>query len=155
MADREFSAGGIVIKRYGGNIKVLLIKDSYGRWTWPKGKIDKGESVAEAAIREVREETGLRSVEAIKQIDRTQYFYRRSGKLIFKTVYIFLFRLLKNEGLRIQTEEIRAGKWFSPREALGRVDYKGSKKILKKAVDLFKKACTPAGREENNGKGKG
>ena len=41
MADREFSAGGIVIKGKKDDLEVLLIKDGYGRWTWPKGKIDK------------------------------------------------------------------------------------------------------------------
>ncbi|MBU4310579.1 NUDIX domain-containing protein, partial [bacterium] len=52
MAKREFSAGGIVIKREKSKIKVLLIKDGYGKWTWPKGNIDKGESSEDAALRE-------------------------------------------------------------------------------------------------------
>lgn len=138
MTDREFSSGGIVIKRRGGNLRVLLIKDSYGHWTWPKGKIDKGESKDRAAIRELREETGLQAIEILKEIDKTEYFYRLKGRLIFKTVYIYLFRLLKEEKLRIQTAEIQAGSWFSTEEALERVDYKGSKKILKKAIDIFK-----------------
>jgi len=138
MTDREFSAGGIVIKKRGGNLQVLLIKDSYGHWTWPKGKIEEGESTAEAAIRELGEETGLRAVEVLKQIDKTEYFYRLKGRLIFKTVYIYLFRLLKEEKLTIQTAEIQDGSWFSTEEAMERVGYKGSKKILKKAIEAFK-----------------
>jgi len=138
MTDKEFSAGGIVIKRHGGNLQVLLIKDSYGHWTWPKGKIEEGESTAEAAIRELGEETGLRAVEILKEIDKTEYFYRLKGRLIFKTVYIYLFRLLKEEKLKIQAAEIQAGSWFATEEALERVEYKGSKKILKKAIDIFK-----------------
>jgi len=138
MTDKEFSAGGIVIKRHGGNLQVLLIKDSYGHWTWPKGKIEEGESTAEAAVRELGEETGLRAVEILKEIDKTEYFYRLKGRLIFKTVYIYLLRSLKEEKLKIQTAEIQAGSWFSTEEALERVDYKGSKKILKKAIDIFK-----------------
>lgn len=53
MAEREFSAGGIVMRWERQKPKVLLIKDSYGRWTWPKGNIDKGESSKDAAIREI------------------------------------------------------------------------------------------------------
>ncbi len=55
MAEREFSSGGIIIKFRNSKISVLLIKDPYGRWTWPKGKIDKGESSLDAAKREVEE----------------------------------------------------------------------------------------------------
>jgi len=137
MTEREFSAGGIVIKRQRNRLKVLLIKDGYGRWTWPKGKIDKGESPSEAAIREVGEETGLEAVEIIKEIGKNEYFYRRASKLIFKTVYIYLFRHNKDEALKVQTEEIRAARWLSPEEAAGRIDYKGTKQILKKAVEAF------------------
>ena len=63
MNKREFSAGGIVVKDNGDVINLLLIKDSYGRWTWPKGKLEKDESPEDAAIREIGEETGLKNIE--------------------------------------------------------------------------------------------
>jgi len=125
MMNREISAGGVVAKIQKGNLELLLIKDSYGRWTWP-------------TIREIGEETGLEAIEVIKQIGKTQYFYRLKGRLIFKTVFVFLFRLIKDQKLKIQTEEIQAGKWFSPEDALKRVEYKGSREILKKAINLCK-----------------
>lgn len=137
MTEKEFSAGGLVIKRQRNCLKVLLIKDGYGRWTWPKGKIEKGESPPEAAIREVGEETGLAAIEIIKDIGKNEYFYRRAGKLIFKTVYIYLFRHNKDEPLKIQTDEIQAGQWLSPEEAIERIDYKDTKQIIKKAVEAF------------------
>lgn len=117
--------------------EVLLIKDSYGRWTWPKGKIDKGESSKDAAIREIAEEVGLRDIELIDKTGEIQYFYRLKGKLIFKTVYIYLFKLKSNENLKILYEEIQDGKWFTPREAIRKVEYKGAKAILKKAIEKF------------------
>lgn len=154
MAKREFSAGGIVVKRERGRLKVLLIKDGYGRWTWPKGNIGKGESSEDAALRETREETGLKKLQIIEKLDRINYFYRPSslrssglsdpersegsrlhGDLIFKTVYLFLIEARGREPLKIQASEIQDAKWFTPEEALETVAYKGSKEILKKAIE--------------------
>jgi 8-oxo-dGTP diphosphatase len=136
---REFSAGGIVIRRRGRGLKVLLIKDSYGRWTWPKGNIEKGESSKEAALREVSEETGLTNISIIDKIGQNQYFYKLKGKLIFKTVYVYLIEAAGNEKLRIQKEEIDDGKWLAPEQALKKLGYKDAPKLLKKAILRYKK----------------
>ncbi|GAG48071.1 unnamed protein product, partial [marine sediment metagenome] len=90
MAKREFSAGGIVLKREKGRLKILLIKDGYGRWAWPKGNIGKGELSEDAALREIEEETGLKKLRIVEKIDRINYFYRLHGTVIYKTVYLFL-----------------------------------------------------------------
>lgn len=134
MAKREFSAGGIVVKRERGKIKVLLIKDGYGRWTWPKGNIGKGESSEDAALREIQEETGLTKLQIIEKIDKINYFYRLHGALIYKTVYLFSIKAKGREKFKIQTSEIQNAKWFTPEEALETVAYKGAKEILKKAI---------------------
>ncbi|NQU73433.1 MAG: NUDIX domain-containing protein [Candidatus Omnitrophica bacterium] len=141
MGKREFSSGGVVIKRIDTGFKILLIKDGYGRWTWPKGNIEKGETSQDAAIREIAEEVGLQYIKLIDKIDKTQYFYRLKGEPIFKTVYIYLFELKKNEKLKVLKSEIDDAKWLSPEEALKRIEYKGSRKILEKAIDRFKKVC--------------
>ena len=137
MAEREFSSGGIVMKWERQKPKVLLIKDSYGRWTWPKGNIDKGEKSKDAAMREIGEEVGLKNIELIEKIGKTQYFYRLRGKLIFKIVYLYLFKLKGNERLKILHREIQDGAWFSPEEALEKVEYKGAKELLNKAIKRF------------------
>ncbi len=134
MTKREFSAGGIVLKREKGRLKVLLIKDGYGRWTWPKGNIAKGESNEDAALREIEEETGLKKLQIIEKIDRINYFYRLHGDLIFKTVYLFLIEARGREKFKIQTSEIRNAKWFTSEEALETVAYKGAKEILKRTI---------------------
>jgi 8-oxo-dGTP pyrophosphatase MutT (NUDIX family) len=139
MAEREFSSGGIVMKLRNSKIRVLLIKDPYGRWTWPKGKIDKGESSFGAAKREVREETGLKNIQIINRVGQTNYFYKRKEKLIYKTVYLYLFKFVGKEALSIQKAEIDDGRWFSKEEALSKVGYKGAKELLKKAIRTFKK----------------
>jgi len=139
MDEKEFSAGGIVIKKDEEGTRVLLIEDGYGHWTWPKGKIEKDETIADAATREIKEETGIDAIETIKEIGASEYFYRRDGKLISKKVYVFLFKLLKDQELKIQTEEIRGGKWLTSDEAMKRLDYKGAKETLEKAIKLFEK----------------
>lgn len=135
MAKREFSAGGIVVKKERGRLRVLLIKDGYGKWTWPKGNIGKGESTEDAALREIQEETGLKKLRIIEKLDRINYFYRLHGALIYKTVYLFLMAAKGREKFKIQTSEIRNAKWFTPEEALETVAYKGSKETLRKAID--------------------
>ncbi len=136
---REFSAGGIVIKRQGRGIRVLLIKDSYGRWTWPKGNIEKKESSQNAALRETTEETGLKKIEILAKIGKNEYFYKRNNNLIFKTVFIFLIEAKGRERLKIQKEEIASGAWMTPGAAAKKLSYKGASQLLKKAVKEYKK----------------
>jgi len=137
--NREFSSGGVIIKKDAATIKVLLIKDGYGHWTWPKGNIEKDETPEQAAIREIAEEVGLKKIELIEKIDQGQYYYRRDKKLIFKTVYIHLFRALGEESLKVLKSEIDSAKWLSPQDALSMIEYKGAKEILKKAIDRYNK----------------
>ena len=62
----EISAGGIVYNTR--TKKVLLILDPNNKWGIPKGLVEKGESIENAAMREVREETGLKNVKIIKDL---------------------------------------------------------------------------------------
>lgn len=137
MAKREFSAGGIVVKKERERLRVLLIKDSYGKWTWPKGNIGKGESSEDTALREIEEETGLKDLQIIKKLNKIDYFYRLHGDLIYKTVYLFLMEAKGREKFKIQTSEIKDARWFLADEALETVVYKGAKEILEKAIEKF------------------
>ena len=118
---------------------VLLIKDGYGHWTWPKGNIEKNETSQRAAIREIGEEVGLRKVRLVTKVDKVQYFYRRSGNLIFKTVYIYLFEITGDEKLKVLKKEIDDARWFRPEDAVNKIEYRGAKKILRKAIREFQK----------------
>lgn len=138
MTEREFSAGGIVIRKKTKGLVVLLIKDSYGRWTWPKGNINKSESSKGAACREIEEEVGIKDVRILKRVGKSEYFYKREGLLRFKTVYIYLCETGQAK-LKIQKEEIESGKWFAPQEAFDKVEYKGAKELLRKAVKIYAK----------------
>ena len=66
---REVRAGGVVYRRLADNaLRFLLIRDSYDKWGLPKGHLEEGETPAEAALRETREEVGLRDLRLIGPI---------------------------------------------------------------------------------------
>lgn len=138
MTVREFSAGGIIIKRFKDDFRVLLIKDGYGRWTWPKGNIEKKETSQETAIREIKEEVGLRNIKVIDSIDLIKYFYKLKGELIFKTVSLFLVEAVGDESITPLKSEIQDANWFELDEALKTVEYKGARRLLQKAIDRYR-----------------
>jgi len=128
----------VIIKKEKGRPRVLLIKDSYGHWIWPKGHIEKGETSEEAALREISEETGLKKIRIEERLGKQQYFFTLQGKRIFKTVHMFLVKANAREKLVIQTSEIEKGRWFWAGDALKTIEYKGSKEFLKKGIRLFR-----------------
>ena len=95
------AAGGIVQNTENN---YLLIK-RLGIWDLPKGKIEKGESIMEAAKREVREETGLKDVKIIKYLPNTFHIYNRNGKWYLKKTYWFLMSNNMDSDLIPQMEE--------------------------------------------------
>jgi len=140
--ERQFSAGGVVMKIDSRGPKVLLIKDSYGHWTWPKGHIEKGETPDEAALREISEETGLGRLEIIKILGRQEYYFTRKNIKIFKTVYLFVVKADPGDKIIPQISEIEAAQWFSAEVALQKIEYEGSAEFVRKAIDIFNKKET-------------
>ena len=133
---REFSAGGMVFHR-NKEIKILLIKDHVGKWTLPKGLIEKGETSEQAALREVKEETGLENLRVIEKLGNVKYFYQLKGEKIFKIVTFFLMEA-KDEELKPEWE-IQDAKWFKIEEILEKNSYKNSIEIFKKGLEFIKK----------------
>jgi 8-oxo-dGTP pyrophosphatase MutT (NUDIX family) len=93
----EFSAGGVVAR--AGEALLVWARDLKGRSvvTLPKGLVKRGEASEEAALREVREETGFRC-RIVNELPKSEYFYRRSDKLVRKTVRWFLMEPIEKEG---------------------------------------------------------
>lgn len=82
------------------------------------------------------------NIRPISKIGQTNYFYKRGKKLIYKTVHLYLFKFMGKEALSIEKREIDDGRWFSEKEALSRVAYKGAKELLKKAIKTYRKQAT-------------
>ncbi len=140
---RKFSAGGVVLRKQNHQYEILLLekqKDTNKEWLLPKGEIEEGEKSQDTVLREVTEETGLKDIEIISEIDKEEYFYRTSGekdKLIFKNVRYFLIKSSdKNHPIPQKEEGFISAKWFSLDQALKVATY--SKKIIKKAELLIK-----------------
>ncbi|WP_018465102.1 NUDIX hydrolase [Calidithermus timidus] len=72
-SERVLGAGGVVFNPAG---EVLLIRDRMGYWVFPKGHLDEGESPEQAALREVREETGIEG-EVLGNLPSTRYTNNR------------------------------------------------------------------------------
>lgn len=131
----EFSAGGVVLKEEDGKTYVLLIKnkDKYG---FPKGNIERSEKKEAAAVREVKEETGI-TAEAIDYLGNVEYWYRSTTDTIHKFVYYYLMRY-KEGDLNPQKEEIEAAEWIPIEEVLGKLSFDKDKKVFKKALEKLK-----------------
>jgi len=135
-AKLEISSGGVVYRKERNKIQFLLIKDSYGRWALPKGKIEKNEKPEEAAKREIQEETGLKDLKIVSKLGQIKYFYKLHDQPIFKIVYNYL--LETNQKELKPSWEIKEAKWYSQKEALKTIAYKNTKVILEKAIDKLK-----------------
>jgi diadenosine hexaphosphate hydrolase (ATP-forming) len=134
MEKNQTSSGGIVVREVPGGIKVLLIKDRFGHWTWPKGHLEPGETLEEAALREIEEETGISDLEIINKAGIQKYLFKDGENEIHKSVHIFLVRSEGDETIKVQTEEISEAEWFLPDTALEKIEYEGSTEILKEVL---------------------
>lgn len=95
------AAGGKVLN---ANNEVLFIY-RFKKWDLPKGKLDKGESISECAVREVEEECGITKLQVIKPLETTYHIYQEKGKTILKTTYWFLMHTDFVGELTPQSEE--------------------------------------------------
>lgn len=106
------AAGGVVAKKD----KILLIH-RLGKWDFPKGKFEKGETPIECAVREVEEECAIR-VKANKLICKTWHTYTHNRKSILKKTYWFDMDCLEDSSMAPQTEEgIEDIRWFYESDA--------------------------------------
>lgn len=103
------AAGG---KVYNSNNQVLAIY-RLDKWDLPKGKVEKGESVREAAVREVKEECGVSNLTIEKELQSTYHTYWMKGKFVLKRTYWYKMNYSGSEELVPQTEEdIQQAKWL-------------------------------------------
>ncbi len=134
---QERSAGGVVVRRIGGVLHLLLIKDPYGHWGLPKGHVEPDEGPAEAALREVREETGLGDLELGPELRTIDWYFRVHGKLVHKHCTFYLMTSQDGETRPQREEGISACRWLPMAEALEKVEYANAREVVKDAMRLL------------------
>ncbi len=131
----ESSAGGIVYRRRDGATEYCLIRVGE-RWGLPKGLIERGETPAIAAAREVAEETGIDPAALVERasLPEIRYAYRWEGALVFKRVRHFLFEAPAGAVLQPQAGEVDEARWFRAAEAERALSFKNSLPTLRAAI---------------------
>ena len=137
---REFSAGGVVVRRLRGQWRLAAIRPAGKEniWALPKGLIGPGESAADAAVREVTEETGVEG-RLVEKLGDIRYVYTWRGERVFKVVSFFLVRYIRGrlgnvpEAFRYEVADTR---WLPLEDAPRLLSYKGEREMAEKALQI-------------------
>jgi ADP-ribose pyrophosphatase YjhB (NUDIX family) len=133
----ETSAGGLVVDTGTGRAAVIGRLDRRGRllWSLPKGHVENGETVEQAAVREVAEETGIDSavVAALGSID---YWFVAEDRRVHKTVHHFLLRALGGE-LSDADVEVTEVAWVPLADLPQRLAYADERRLVRRATAML------------------
>lgn len=132
-ARTERSSGGVVFRRNGDGLHFLLIRDPYENWGLPKGHIEADESPLDAAVREVREETGLASVEVHAELPTIDWYFRDRGRLVHKICHFYLFESIVGDPDPQLDEGITDCIWCSFERAIETVSYDNAREVIRAA----------------------
>lgn len=155
---REISAGGVVVKRAGEGWSVaviepqreaLVVSTSKKKTTQklllalPKGLVDPGEKPEQTAIREVEEETGIKTAVISKLTDIKYVYVRTWGdqQRVFKIVSFYLLRYQSGRIDDVTPEmriEVKRALWLPLEEAMAKLSYKGERDVVRRAVTYLK-----------------
>ncbi len=131
---RERSAGGVVVR--GDEVVVIVptrrASDGSKVLALPKGHIDPGETVVQAATREVREETGI-VAEPVHELGESRYWYRREGKTIPKSVSFFLFEYVEGDTAD-HDDEVEEARWIALGDAERQLSHAAEREIVSRAA---------------------
>lgn len=138
----QISSGGVIFRPAAAGIEIALIRKALkgGKriWCLPKGWVEPGESFEAAAVREVREETGLDG-EILQKVGETSYqFYSKEDRAkIDKTVHFFLMNC-RGGNTADHDDEVEAAEWFPLEQAETLMAYPTEKEMVRKARGLLR-----------------
>lgn len=126
------AAGGIVKNPNGELLAIFRL----GKWDLPKGKMEKGESPEDTALREISEECGISGHQIIGKICDTYHTYKIGNRKILKKTYWYAFTINEVSELIPQTiENIEEAQWFKPSELIRKLEnsYPSIRQVLNDA----------------------
>src|SRR6476620_10023871 len=135
---REFSAGGVLVRREDGHWLMAAIRPA-GKpdvWALPKGRIDEGETGEQTALREVAEETGAHG-RSLGKLGDVRYWFHWEGERVFKVVAFFLLLYESGELGDLAEEfahEIDEVSWLRLDEADALLTHKGEREMAARAA---------------------
>lgn len=137
--ERAVSAGGVVLREGAAGAEVVICgRDADDVWGLPKGTLDEGESLQEAAVREVSEETGLK-VEIVTKIGVVEYWFSADGVRYHKWVHHYLMRSTGGRTADHDAEHDRV-EWMPADKAIRRLTFDNDKNMVRQAMSKLKGA---------------
>ena len=127
---RETSFGGVVVR--DGELLVITPAGKRRVTGLPKGGPRPGESGAETAVREVREETGVTAT-VREPLGDVNYWYRRSGRRVYKTVHFYLCDFVSGSTAD-HDHEVEDARWIPLAEARSRLSYPGERALIERLL---------------------
>ncbi len=135
----EKSAGAVIFRKDKGSIYYLVLHYELGHWDFVKGKIENNEQLKQTIIRETKEESGIDDLRFIGEFkEKIDYFFKKQGKTIFKTVIFFLAETRTKE-IKLSDEHI-GFKWLPYNKAMEQLTFENAKRVLKKANNFIIKS---------------
>lgn len=131
---KEKSCGAVIVRNNDHRQKFLIIQQVQGHWCFPKGHMEGKETEQETALREIKEETGLK-VEFIKGFRKTSEYSPKPG--VIKEVVYFLARPVGGKE-KIQKSELKDMAWVDPVGAIAALTYDSDADLLKEAYAFLK-----------------
>lgn len=151
----ETSAGGVIYRWRGGTPHVLLIRDRYHHWGFPKGHLEGAETAADAALREVMEETGLGHLVLGPRLQTIDWFFRFRGRLIHKFCHFYLIESPTGDTCPEADEGITECVWLPLSDAIAAISYDNAREVLQLAADHLRDALQAASRPLPHATGNG
>lgn len=129
------SAGGIIIRQTDSDLELLLIRDKrYTAWVVPKGHVEIGETLEQAALREIREEAGVTKATIIQKIGQFRRYVTRASE--WKTIHYFLMHTAKEQPLGQPEDNRMETKWF-PVTRLPEMYLPEQEKVIKENLETI------------------
>lgn len=134
----EISAGIVLFRKENSKILFLLLHYPSGHWDFVKGKMEKGETAQQTAIRETREETGITDIIFLDNFEEwIEYNFQFQGDLVHKKVVFFLAET-KTKEVSISHEHIDFT-WMDYQTAMEKTTFDNAKSILTKSKLVLSK----------------